>query len=578
MPAKRRVIVAVLLLLLTAAATSAQAAGIAPWSPHSIAGKAGVAARLGAGKTHALPEGAPPREPATAPANDACSCAILISCGNINLTGNTSMATNDYSPDSTGCTHYSAPGRDVVYKISASNGDSLWVDYTSTGADGSIYLVTDCSNVTASCVAGADNTLLNETEQLRYKFTSHTTYYLILDSSDGVNSFGSWTLNGQLLCGPNSPPSNDRCETATPLLCGPINLSGSTANATNDYTFPSDLSSCFGHKADGKDVAYKLSVTAGDSIAVDYTSTANGSVYIVGDCTNPAGTCITGKDVNTTGQTESLRYTFDFSATYYLIFDSRDAGSSGTWTATGTLQCGLHVPTNDACSGAITIPCGDINLSGSTQLAHNDYLLSSNNCTGFTTDGNDVVYKLNAHAGDSLWVDYRSTTDGSIYMVTDCSQPGATCLVGADNGVEKETEHLRYKFTSNVTAYLILDSYDLNSFGDWTLVGGMICTLVGVDPERPGARLELEDVQPNPFLRSSTVSFALPASGPATLRVYDLEGRVVRTLLDRELPAGRHQVAWDGKDDGGARVGPGVYFAKLASLGRSATKRMVFVR
>ena len=150
--------------------------------------------------------------------------------------------------------------------------------------------------------------------------------------------------------------------------------------------------------------------------------------------------------------------------------------------------------------------------------------------------------------------------------------------MGRDSLVGNQTEQLRYKFTSNVTAYLILDSYELNSFGDWTLVGGMICNLVGVDPERPGARLELEDVQPNPFLRSSTVSFALPASGRTTLRVYDLEGRVVRTLLDRELAAGRHQVAWDGSDDSGARVGPGVYFAKLASLGRSATKRMVFVR
>ena len=80
-------------------------------------------------------------------------------------------------------------------------------------------------------------------------------------------------------------------------------------------------------------------------------------------------------------------------------------------------------------------------------------------------------------------VDDRTVPD-VCRVVTDCSQPGATCLVGADNGVEKETEHLRYKFTSNVTAYLILDSYDLNSFGDWTLVGGMICTLVGVDPTK----------------------------------------------------------------------------------------------
>ncbi len=70
---------------------------------------------------------------------------------------------------------------------------------------------------------------------------------------------------------------------------------------------------------------------------------------------------------------------------------------------------------------------------------------------------------------------------------------------------------------------------------------------------------------PNPSSNGRTsIAYGVPESaGPTvhtTLRFFDVRGRAVRTLVDQVVPPGRYQVTWDGKDDGGVRVGSGVYF------------------
>ena len=140
-----------------------------------------------------------------------------------------------------------------------------------------------------------------------------------------------------LTCAPSGAP-NDRCAGAIPLACGPIALSGTTANACPDYTLPE--SGCTGFFANGRDVVYRLDVLAGDSLYLDYAqSAADASIYIVADCADPAGTCIAGEDSTLVGGHETLSHTFAAAGTYYLILDSFSPGSGGPWTATGALTC-----------------------------------------------------------------------------------------------------------------------------------------------------------------------------------------------------------------------------------------------
>jgi len=101
--------------------------------------------------------------------------------------------------------------------------------------------------------------------------------------------------------------------------------------------------------------------------------------------------------------------------------------------------------------------------------------------------------------------------------------------------------------------------------------------LTGVDA--PAARFALHGAVPNPFNPKTTIAFSLPEAAGVTLRVYDLSGRLVATLLDGAPHAqGRHEVVWDGRDAQGRTAAAGSYVARLEAGDRSATRRMMLVR
>ena len=83
--------------------------------------------------------------------------------------------------------------------------------------------------------------------------------------------------------------------------------------------------------------------------------------------------------------------------------------------------------------------------------------------------------------GDAIDLTYTSTADGSIYLITDCGDPVASCVVGADATVSGEPEYIVHTFTSSGTYYLVLDSYGTGSFGDWTLTGTTSCGVVSAN-------------------------------------------------------------------------------------------------
>ena len=83
---------------------------------------------------------------------------------------------------------------------------------------------------------------------------------------------------------------------------------------------------------------------------------------------------------------------------------------------------------------------------------------------------------------------------------------------------------------------------------------------------------------PNPFNPSTTIRFALPASGRTRVAIFDVAGHHIKTLLDEELPAQTHQVVWTGDDDGGRGVAAGVYFYMVTNGGDRSVGRMALVK
>ena len=105
-----------------------------------------------------------------------------------------------------------------------------------------------------------------------------------------------------------------------------------------------------------------------------------------------------------------------------------------------------------------------------------------------------------------------------------------------------------------------------------------LMTSTGVRTSHSPGESSLVQNYPNPFNPTTTISFALLERARAALSIYDVEGRVVRTLVDEAVGEGYQERIWDGKDARGNQVGSGVYFYRLTAGNRTLTKKMVLLR
>ena len=83
---------------------------------------------------------------------------------------------------------------------------------------------------------------------------------------------------------------------------------------------------------------------------------------------------------------------------------------------------------------------------------------------------------------------------------------------------------------------------------------------------------------PNPFNPRTELKFSIPRDASVSLNLYDVSGRLVRSLVSEHLESGHHSVPWNGRDDSGRAVASGTYFARLVVGGVSSVKSMVLVR
>jgi len=103
-------------------------------------------------------------------------------------------------------------------------------------------------------------------------------------------------------------------------------------------------------------------------------------------------------------------------------------------------------------------------------------------------------------------------------------------------------------------------------------------TNTNVTPAETPKSTKLAQNFPNPFNPSTTIKFDLKEKGFVTLKVYNVAGQLVRTLVSGERDANSYTVTWDGKNDRGGAVASGIYFYKMETKDFSQTKKMVMLR
>ena len=83
---------------------------------------------------------------------------------------------------------------------------------------------------------------------------------------------------------------------------------------------------------------------------------------------------------------------------------------------------------------------------------------------------------------------------------------------------------------------------------------------------------------PNPFNGITQLRYDLPKTAYVTIKIRNILGQAIRTLLDEEKDSGYHVVEWDGRNEGGESVASGVYFYRLVERNYTETKKMLLLK
>jgi hypothetical protein len=94
----------------------------------------------------------------------------------------------------------------------------------------------------------------------------------------------------------------------------------------------------------------------------------------------------------------------------------------------------------------------------------------------------------------------------------------------------------------------------------------------------PALVSSLAQNHPNPFNPQTSIAFSLASRGRVQVSIYDVNGRLVRTLANEMRAAGAYELRWDGHDDGGQAAASGVYFYRLVAPGFTQTRKMVLLK
>lgn len=184
----------------------------------------------------------------------------------------------------------------------------------------------------------------------------------------------------------------------------------------------------------------------------------------------------------------------------------------------------------------LAIDLGDLNGDGDLDLVTSNF--SGSNWTVFE------------NAGDGTFVNLRSLSAsraGSCAVLHDRDNNGTLDLTGID-----ERDDLLFLFTNSPFPVRNEEQPDLPS-----------ATFL--------------PAYPNPFTTQATMPFSLPAPTKVRLTIYDLLGRRIRVLHDAVLPAGEHQLIWDGRDETGDRLAGGTYVLRLETPAFQQTQNLVYL-
>ena len=166
------------------------------------------------------------------------------------------------------------------------------------------------------------------------------------------------------------------------------------------------------------------------------------------------------------------------------------------------------------------------------------------------------------------WEIYRSTREKDGY---------ARMAVLPGQGSTELEHHYRWtdrQVAAGQTYYYKLKQVDFDGTLWWSEPVSAAVAAAGTVPQG----YALDQNYPNPFNAGTNISYRIGEYGRVTLKIFNIRGQQVRSLVDGGQNAGWHQARWDGRDAAGREVASGLYFCRLEAGGISRTIKVALVR
>ncbi len=238
------------------------------------------------------------------------------------------------------------------------------------------------------------------------------------------------------------------------------------------------------------------------------------------------------------------------------------------------VACSVFVDANTLGSITMGWKWSSPNLKMDSAKAYGDFLAQMNLISYFLDDNL-------ATTNDSLIALSDGLTFGSGFPAAAGWRHAITYFMTLSNWTSASSlnidtiQHPSYSSTEYLFVTTSLNSYKPIWKGPVNVVASGVNES---DLDNIPATFELEQNYPNPFNPTTTIKYGLPTKSQVTLKVYNLLGQEINTLVDQVVPAGTHETEWDGKDKTGAEVATGIYFYKLVAGHFIDTKKMMLIK
>lgn len=238
-------------------------------------------------------------------------------------------------------------------------------------------------------------------------------------------------------------------------------------------------------------------------------------------------------------------------------------------------------------------------VSGSSEVTIVPSVFTNLNAAAITStnlgSNNRVLLGLNLSSNqkiDSIIINYRLLNSASFIdqiRLTEMTNPNFATVINDDATDLTSTIAARYSssvggVTVNGTITLILflnfaDPGDIIYIGAIGVVVSQSTTAIGDEPQLGINRnFKLEQNFPNPFNPSTHINYFVGDQGNVKINIFDSNGELVKSLLNKEQKSGDYSVVWNGRDNNGSLVSSGVYYYQVQIENFTEAKKMIMLK